>query len=104
MKLSLKERSRLKITLIGSIGLAAIAAFPSYVIIRSLDLGHYEAYSAWTAWGICIAAIPTLLGYYIQKETVRPSLGGNFFQNRIPKGFKKLVDEEDDTDPEQIPL
>lgn len=92
------QRSRLKVTVIGSIALYLLTLFPMYIILTASFSGFFELAAAWTAWGICVTSIATLIGYYVNKDTQRPS----FINNTIVDIGDAL--SEDESDDEDIPL
>jgi hypothetical protein len=92
------ERSRLKLTIAFSTLLFLLTFFPMWIItMASLD-SMYEVVAAWSAWAACVGAIATLVGYYVNKETTRPS-----FVNNTTVDLNKLIGE-DHSDPEEMPL
>ena len=93
--LSKLTRSRLKLTIVFSVVVFILSLFPSYIILLAAEIGIFETTAAWSAWGICISTIGLLIGYYVSKETNRPSMVTNTYVN---------TDFEDQSDPEEIPL
>lgn len=67
-----------------------------YVIVSASHLEVFELASAWGAWASAISGVGVLIGYYVNKDTQRPS-----FVNNTIIG---MPNNEDHDDPEDIPL
>jgi multidrug transporter EmrE-like cation transporter len=102
LKLDNVQRSRLKVTTIISCLLLSMSFFPMYVIIKSLELGDTSSVSAWAAWSAIATTIGMLAGYYVNKETNRPSFVNQTHVNLSQNTGEELG--EDYSDPESIPL
>lgn len=89
------QRSRLKVTMSMCIVLMAFSCFPMYIIVKAANIGIFGLVAAWSAWGTSVGAIATLAGYYVNKDTQRPSNVMNTYVGH---------DHEDEDDPEDIPL
>lgn len=101
------QRSRLRLAIYGSIGLVIIALFPLVMIVWAGRTGDFHVSYPWIFFGTIIGEIGLILGYYIKKESDRPSFVNNTVSNI---GFpadakeKKIMDVEDESDPETMPL
>lgn len=101
MKLNELQRSRLKVALIGSGVLLIILSFPVYIINEAANRYVFDVSAPWIAFGTIVTSISAILGYYLNRETARPSLLTN---NTFIQPVKKILDGEDFSDPEDIPL
>lgn len=99
------KRSRLKLTIMVNIMLVILSIFPMYIILEAAKAHYYELASVWAAWSGCIVAASTVSGYYLNKETRRPSFINNNISSlgNVGNIIAGLMDE-DNTDPEEIPL
>lgn len=68
------------------------------MIYKYALLGDTNPVAAWSAWGTIVTAIATLAGYYVNKDTQRPSDVINTITN------VDLNLDEDEDDPDEIPL
>ncbi len=101
-KINSTERSRLKMTILGVGLIALFSFFPMYVILKAAHASIYELVAAWTAWGLCVTTIGAIIGYYVNKETLRSSIFGGIMDFASPV-YKELPGE-DESDPDEIPL
>lgn len=100
------KRTRLKVTFIAMGLVTLLSFFPMHVILRATTFRVFEIAAAWTAWGLCVAGIGSIAGYYVNKETVRGSLFGigmGVITGKTPI-YKTMKNHEDESDPEDIPL
>lgn len=100
IELTAMARSRLKLTIVGTIICTLALSLPTYVILKATSFGMFDLTQPWIAWAGVIATLGGIIGYYVNRETARPSLlintGDNFGQ--------KILPGEDESDPENIPL
>jgi hypothetical protein len=91
------NRTRLKVTVatmvIVALGLLW-SAYQTYIEVHSNG--------AWTAFGLCVTAIVSAAGLYVNYETRRGSLVTNTFFPTINQ-YKEL-NGEDESDPETMPF
>lgn len=97
------QRSRLKVTLIVCGVLLLLSSFPMWFIHYAALRGDFHVNAAWSAWGVGITAIGTLAGYYVNKESNRPSFVNNTVSNiHIPEA--RVLEGEDESDPQTMPI
>ena len=106
MKVTEMQRSRLKLTIAGMICIGLIFSVPIIVIFRAAEIGVFEVNAPWIFFGTAVTAFGGIVGYYVNRETHRPSLMnttifGDYAASREPDG---LMHGEDESDPENIPL
>lgn len=94
------QRSRLKLTIAGMAVIVLVLLVPIFIIFKASSINLYEINAPWIFLGTSITAFATLAGYYINKESIRPSL----LTTNIFDGVKKILPGEDESDPENIPL
>lgn len=94
------QRSRLKLTIVGVVVLVLGMLFPVYIINKAADRFIFDISPPWVAFGIIVTTIGGIIGYYVNKESIRPSL----LTTNIFDGVKKILPGEDESDPENIPL
>jgi hypothetical protein len=91
------KRTRIKITIAIGVLITLMSILPAYVIIKATTLGKYDLASTWMSLATMVTAIATVSGYYLSRETSRPS-----FVNNTTVDVGGLL--EDESDPEEIPL
>lgn len=91
------KRTRLKITIAIGVLLTLMTVLPTYVVIKAAMIGQYDLASTWMALATMVTAIATVSGYYLSRETSRPS-----FINNTTVDVGAIL--EDESDPEEIPL
>ncbi len=101
-KINTTERSRLKMTILGVILIFLLTCFPMYIILDASKKSIFEIAAAWTAYGIGVTTIGAIIGYYVNKESLRPSIFGGIMDFASPV-YKELPGE-DESDPDEIPL
>lgn len=101
LKLDNVQRSRLKVTTAGITVLFVASLFPTYIIYLSVKNGSMDNSSAWAAWSSMFGTMGMLIGYYVNKETNRPSFINKTYVDTSINGSSI---EEDFSDPESIPL
>jgi len=101
LKLDNVQRSRLKVTTAGITVLFVASLFPTYIIYLSVKNGSMDNSSAWAAWSSMFGTMGMLIGYYVNKETNRPSFINKTYVGNTNNGE---ILEENYTDPENIPL
>ena len=94
------QRSRLKLTIVGVVVLILGLLFPIYIIDKASDRYIFDISPPWVAFGIVVTTIGGVIGYYVNRETARPS----FLTTNIFDGVKKILPGEDESDPKDIPL
>ena len=92
------QRSRLKVTITAMVIILLFTLFPMYVILQASFESIYELAAAWGAFLGGVSAIAGIAGYYVNKDTQRPSYVHN---TNIDIDNPQY---EDGTDPEYIPL
>lgn len=97
------QRSRLKLTIVAASVLFVMGLFPMWVILKATGFGIFDLAAPWVYLGTVATTIGLVFGYYINKESSRPSLIGGFFGSQISP-IKKLMKGEDESDPEDMPL
>jgi hypothetical protein len=96
-------RSRLKVTFIfGGFGMVGVF-FTMFMIWKASEVGQYDVVAAWSSLGSIYVATLAVSGYYLSRETQRPSLLSNTFVG-MADVEKRILDGEDESDPESIPL
>lgn len=100
------NRSRLKVTIVASVALIILAFFPMWFIYFAAVRGEFHAVAAWSSWAATITAMATLAGFYIKKDSDRPSFVNNTVSNiHVPELMeRKVLDGEDESDPAETPL
>lgn len=94
------QRSRLKLTLVAAAFLMVLAVFPMWIIYLAAGSGIFQLAAPWIYLGTIVTTIGLVFGYYINKESSRPSLFSTVFNSPV----KRILKGEDETDPEDIPL
>jgi len=100
MKLNGMQRTRLKLTIAGMIVIVAVLIVPIVIIFRAAEISLYEVNAPWIFLGTAVTAFATLAGYYINKESHRPSLMTQVFNPPV----KRIMDGEDESDDEDMPI
>lgn len=100
-KLNSMQRSRLKLTIVGAALMFAVLLFPIYIINKAAESAIFEVSAPWIALGTIITTIGGIIGYYVNKESYRPSL---ISTNIVTNAKEKILDGEDESDPDNIPL
>lgn len=102
MKLDNLNRTRLKLTIFATLLMVVALLFPMYMINEASNVREFSMGPAWGAFGGVISAIGLIIGYYVNKESARPSLlsTGVF----IDTMGKKIMDGEDESDDEIMDL
>lgn len=98
------QRSRLKITFIFGGAAFLLCLFPMYIIYQASLHDVFEITAAWVALGTLVTAFTGVAGFYLQKETQRPSLLSNTFIGSVGDALKPDANDVGETDPEFIPL
>ena len=101
MKLNNMQRTRLKLTIMGAILLFIVLMFPIYIIYKASQSAIFELSAPWITFGTIVTTIGAVIGYYVNRESHRPSLMNT---NIITPTVHKLMNGEDESDPEEIPL
>jgi hypothetical protein len=98
------QRTRLKVTFIFG-GLSfLLCLFPMYIILTAAQHDVFEITAAWVALGTLVTAFTGVAGFYLQKETQRPSLLSNTFIGDFKDDMKPDPNDIGESDPESIPL
>jgi hypothetical protein len=97
------QRSRLKVTFIFGGSAFLLCLFPMYIIYIAADVMVFDIVAPWTALAALVTAFTGIAGYYLSRETQRPSLLSNTFVG-MGDVEKRILDGEDESDPESIPL
>lgn len=66
---------RLKITILCIVVIGLMTTLPAWVIIRATEDGFYDLVAVWSFYGICVSTIGAIAGYFLSRETSRPSDG-----------------------------
>lgn len=97
------NRSRLRLTIVAAIALLLVLLFPTYIIYQASLVGIFELTQPWVSWLGVITTFGLIIGYYVNRETARPS--GIFINSGNTNDFQeKVLPGEDESDPEDIPL
>jgi len=101
------RRSRLKVTFIfGGAGFM-LCFFPMYIINLAAEQSIFDITAPWVALSGLVTAVMGVSGYYLKKESDRPSLSINNATNFVPSALKDPTDRvlpDEAEDPEDIPL
>ena len=96
------ERSRLKLTIAGMVVIALVWVIPIIVIIRAANQSIYDINAPWVFFGTAITAFGGIIGYYVNKESQRPSLLTTYTNfNAAKEPDEEIIGE---SDPADIPL
>lgn len=99
------QRSRLKVTFIFGGAAFLLCFFPMYVILMAANENTFDISAPWIALGTLATAFVGISGYYLQKETQRPSLlSTTIIRDSLNHSTDKLLPAEDESDPDNIPL
>lgn len=102
IKLTEMQRSRLKMTIAGMVVLSLLFSVPIIVIFRAANQNIFEINAPWIFLGTAVTAFGGIIGYYVNRETARPSLLTN--TTIIQDALTPDKNDEGFTDPESIPL
>lgn len=99
-------RSRLKLTVAIIIILTIILYVPIDIIYAAKSAKEFDVINPWAAFIAIITTIGLVGSYYINKETQRSSLLSNVFNFSTDEEntSKKVLSEEDESDPHEMPL
>ena len=98
------QRSRLKMTLLGT-GVLLLSLWPVLWIIKEkLDHQIFEFAVELSSYVGILSILGAVIGYYVNKETNKPSLQNNTYVNVDQTEDYRELAGEDETDPEDIPL
>ena len=100
IKLTDMQRSRLKLTIAGMACIFLSFSVPIVIIFRAANIGVFEVNAPWIFLGTAVTAFGGIIGYYVNKESSRPSLMTNFYNPPV----KKILDGEDESDDEFMPI
>ena len=100
MKLNDMQRSRLKLTIAGMVSILVVMLFPIIIISKAAKINVFDINAPWVFLTSCVTVFSGIIGYYVAKESLRPSL----LTNIISSPVKKILKGEDESDPEIIPL
>jgi hypothetical protein len=104
IEFSKMERSRLKITFIFGGAAFLLCLFPMYIIYVASGHNVFDITAPWIALGTLVTAFTGVAGYYVSRETHRPSLLSNTFIGDVTGGLTPDPNDIGETDPENIPL
>lgn len=100
------ERSRLKVTFIfGGAGFL-LCFFPMYIIYLAAEESVFDISAPWIALSGLVTAVMGVSGYYLSRETARPSLAINnstYLPSQLTDVTDKVLPNESE-DPEDMPL
>jgi hypothetical protein len=98
------QRSRLKITFIFGGAAFLLCLFPMYIIYLAAGSMVFDIVAPWTALAALVTAFTGVAGYYLKKESDRPSLLSNTFIGDVTGGLTPDPNDIGESDPKEIPL